>query len=135
VLITLISLFAVINGALIQMIMASRMLYGMARAGWAHRVLASIGERSRTPFVATAVITLGVLVFALWLPLVTLAKLTSFAILLVFVLVNLSLIRIKRFQQPSAEIRVYPLWVPYGGLLLAIALLVLQTLNVLGIAG
>ena len=75
------------------------------------------------------------LVFALWLPLVTLAKLTSLAILLVFILVNLSLIRIKRFQQPPAGIRVYPVWVPYGGLLLAIALLVLQTLSVLGIAG
>ncbi len=135
VLITLISLFAVINGALIQMIMASRMLYGMAQAGWAPRLFARIGERSRTPLASTGVITAGVLVFALWLPLVTLAKLTSFAILLVFVLVNLSLIRIKRFQQPSAGIRVYPLWVPYGGLLLAVALLVLQTLSVLGIAG
>ena len=135
VLITLISLFAVINGALIQMIMASRMLYGMARSGWAPRTLAGIGERSRTPVASTAVITAGVLVFALWLPLVTLAKLTSLAILLVFILVNLSLIRIKRFQQPPAGIRVYPLWVPYGGLLLATALLVLQTLSVLGIAG
>ena len=134
-LITLISLFAVINGALIQMIMASRMLYGMARSGWAPRTLAGIGERSRTPVASTAVITAGVLVFALWLPLVTLAKLTSLAILLVFILVNLSLIRIKRFQQPPAGIRVYPVWVPYGGLLLATALLVLQTLSVLGIAG
>jgi len=135
VLITLISLFAVINGALIQMIMASRMLYGMACAGWAPRLFARVGERTRTPVVSTGVITFGVLVFALWLPLVTLAKLTSFAILLVFVLVNLSLIRIKRFQQPPAGIRVYPLWVPYGGLSLAIALLVLQSLSVFGIAG
>ncbi len=135
VLITLISLFAVINGALIQMIMASRMLYGMACAGWAPRWLSGVGERSRTPVAATAVITAGVLVFALWLPLVTLAKLTSFAILVVFVLVNLSLIRIKRLQQPLAGVRVYPVWVPYGGLMLAVALLVLQTLSAFGIAG
>ena len=133
--ITLISLFAVINGALIQMIMASRMLYGMACAGWAHRLLAQVSERTRTPVVSTVAVALGVLVFALWLPLVTLAKLTSFAILLVFILVNLSLIRIKKFQQPPADIRVYPAWVPYGGLLLAIALLVLQTFSVFGIAG
>ena len=135
VLITLISLFAVINGALIQMIMASRMLFGMARAGWTLRFLASVSERTRTPARSTAAITLGVTIFALWLPLVTLAKLTSFAILLVFVLVNLSLIRIKRFQTTPEGVRVYPSWVPYGGLLLAIGLLVLQTLSFAAITG
>jgi len=135
VLITLISLFAVINGALIQMIMASRMLYGMACAGWVHHLLAKVNKRTRTPVASTAAITIGVLIFALWLPLVTLAKLTSFAILLVFVLVNLSLIRIKRFQKPPAGIRVYPTWVPYGGLLLSIGLLSLQILSLPGITG
>lgn len=133
--IALISLFAVINGALIQMIMSSRMLYGMARAGWTHRALGQVNERTRTPVAATAVTVGGVLLFALWLPLVTLAKLTSFAILLVFVLVNLSLIRIKKMQQPLPGIRVYPLWIPYGGLVLAVMLLILQTLGALGASG
>ncbi|UCH47719.1 MAG: amino acid permease [Betaproteobacteria bacterium] len=132
--IALISLFAVINGALIQMIMASRMLYGMGRAGWLFRSLGKVSERTRTPVVATVTITIGVLLFALWLPLVTLAKLTSFAILLVFVLVNLSLIRIKQIQQAPAGIRVYPLWVPYGGMLLAVLLLVFQTLSTFGVS-
>ncbi len=133
--IALISLFAVLNGALIQMIMASRMLYGMGQAGWLPRSFARISERTRTPVVATATIVAGVLLFALWLPLVTLAKLTSFAILLVFVLVNLALIRIKRFQQAPPGIRVYPLWVPYGGLSLAVLLIVFQTLSALKLAG
>ena len=35
-LISLISMFAVVNGALIQIIMASRVLYGMSREGWLH---------------------------------------------------------------------------------------------------
>jgi len=134
-LIALISLFAVINGALIQMIMSSRMLYGMAQAGWLFRKLGYVSERTRTPVVATAAVAAGVLVFALWLPLVTLAKLTSFAILLVFVLVNLSLIRIKKIQQAPPHIRVYPVWVPYGGLVLAIVLLAFQTLSALGVSG
>lgn len=129
--IALVSLFAVVNGALIQMIMASRMLYGMARAGWLPHNLGSVSERTQTPLVATTIVTVGVLVFALWLPLETLAKLTSFAILLVFVLVNLSLIRIKRRQQAPSGVRVYPLWVPWGGTLLAVLLLVLQSLSVL----
>jgi amino acid transporter len=133
--IALISLFAVINGALIQMIMASRMLYGMGRAGWLFRKLGEVSERTRTPVVATATIVIGVLLFALWLPLVTLAKLTSFAILLVFILVNLSLIRIKKIQQAPPGIRVYPIWVPYGGMLLAALLLVFQTLSAFGVSG
>lgn len=128
-LIALISLFAVVNGALIQMIMSSRMLFGMGRAGWLPRSLAQVSERTRTPLVATVVVTVGVMVFALWLPLVTLAKLTSFAILLVFVLVNLSLIAIKRRQPPPLGVRVYPLWVPYGGLSLALALLAFSILS------
>ena len=131
-LIAIISLFAVVNGALIQMIMASRMLFGMGRAGWLPRVLAQVSGRTRTPLVATGVVTTGVLIFALWLPVVTLAELTSFAILLVFVLVNLSLIAIKRHQPPPPGIRVYPLWVPYGGLLSALALLAFSTLNMFG---
>ncbi len=133
--IALISLFAVINGALIQMIMASRMLYGMGNAGWLPKTLGSVSERTRTPVVATVTVVIGVLLFALWLPLVTLAKLTSFAILLVFILVNLSLIRIKRMQPAPAGIRVYPIWVPYGGMLLAVLLLVFQTLSTFGVSG
>lgn len=134
VLIAAISLFAVVNGALIQMIMSSRMLFGMGRAGWLPRVLAQVSGRTRTPLLATAVVTVGVMVFALWLPLVTLAKLTSFAILLVFVLVNLSLIAIKRNQPPPPGIRVYPIWVPYGGLLFALALLAFAMLSMFGMA-
>ncbi len=117
------------------MIMASRMLYGMGRAGWILKAFARVSARTHTPVVATAAVVVGVLLFALWLPLVTLAKLTSFAILLVFALVNLSLIRIKKRQQPQANIRVYPVWVPYGGLVLTVLLLVFQTLSVLGAAG
>ena len=132
--IALISLFAVINGALIQMIMASRMLYGMGRAGWIFRSMGYVSERTRTPLVATITVSIGVLLFALWLPLVTLAKLTSFAILLVFILVNLSLIRIKKIQQAPQGIRVYPIWVPYTGMLLAALLLVFETLSTFGVS-
>ncbi len=55
-----------------------------------------------------------------------------FAFLLVFVLVNLSLIAIKRHQSPPSGIRAYPHWVPYGGLLSALALLAFSTLSMFG---
>ncbi|MDH3978740.1 MAG: APC family permease, partial [Gammaproteobacteria bacterium] len=47
--ISLIGLLAVINGALIQIIMASRIFYGMSRNGWLPEFLSSINARSQTP--------------------------------------------------------------------------------------
>lgn len=119
-----ISLFAVINGALIQIIMAARMLYGMGAAGWIPEVFAQVSLRTGTPIVATITTACGVLLFALALPLVTLAKATSTVVLVVFVLVNLALIRIKRRDPAPPGARVYATWIPWGGLILALALLV-----------
>ncbi len=118
-----ISLFAVINGALIQIIMAARMLYGMGAAGWIPEVFAQVSLRTGTPVVATMTTACCVLLFALALPLVTLAKATSTVVLVVFVLVNLALIRIKRRDPAPPGARVYANWIPWGGLMLALALL------------
>ncbi len=125
-LISIISLFAVVNGALIQIIMAARVIYGMSREGWLHPALGAVHPRTRTPLLATLVITALVLVMALALPLVTLAKVTSFIILAVFTLINLSLVRIKRRDPRPAGIRVYPMWIPVAGLLSTAGLLLFQ---------
>ena len=116
-LIGVISLFAVINGALIQIIKSARVLYGMSREGWMHRAFGVVHARTQTPLLSTAVVTAGVLVLALWLPLVTLAKATSFIVLIVFALINLALVRIKRRDPRPAGVRIFPLWVPLGGFL------------------
>ena len=94
-LISLISLVAIINGALVQIIMASRVIYGMADQGNAPTWMGDINPLTRTPVKATALVTLIILMLALALPLVSLAKATSFIVLLVFAFVNLSLLRIK----------------------------------------
>lgn len=130
-LISLISLFAVVNGALIQIIMSSRVLYGMAREGWLHDAFAAVHPFTRTPLLATAAVTALVLILALWLPLVTLAKATSFIILIVFALINLSLIRIKRREPRPSGITVYPLWIPLVGLIACSGLVVLQIAQML----
>lgn len=117
VIIGLISLFAVVNGALIQIIMSARMFYGMSREGWHHAAFGAVHPVTRTPLLATAVATGMVLVLALWLPLVTLAKATSFIILIVFALVNLALVFVKRCAPVPAGVRVFPLWVPAAGFL------------------
>jgi len=122
-LISAISLFAVVNGALIQIIMAARMLYGMSTAGWIPSAFSSVNARTGTPIFATVVATCSVLLLALALPLVTLAKATSSVVLMVFILINLALIRIKRRVPNPQGAQVYGTWIPWGGLLLSAFLL------------
>ena len=115
--ITLISLFAVINGALIQMIMASRVLYGISRQGWIPACFGVVHARTRTPLLATAIITGMVTLLAIPLTLRTLADATSFIVLIIFTLVNLSLLGIKLRQPHAAGVTILPMWIPVLGLL------------------
>jgi len=121
-----ISLFAVVNGALVQIIMGARVLYGMSEAGWLPRWFARVHARRRTPHHATAFMTAAVLVLALALPLLTLAKATSFIILVVFSLIHLSLAAIKRRRPPPHGVRAYPRWVPVAGFFLSVAMVAFQ---------
>jgi len=116
VMITLIGMFAVVNGALIQIIMASRILYGMSRQGWLPAIISKVHPMTQTPHIATMLVTIAILAFALWLPLLTLAKITSFITLLIFSLVNLALIRVKLRDPRPDGIMLYPMWIPAAGL-------------------
>ena len=125
----LISLIAVVNGALIQIIMASRVVYGMAQQHAAPTTFAVVNPKTQTPIRATVLIIIAVLTLALWLPLVKLATITSFITLMVFALINLSLWRLKvRAPHPPGVLR-NPLWVPVTGFLLCAGFLLLQILR------
>lgn len=114
---SLIAIVATINGIIVQIIMSSRVLYGLAQQGDLPARFGSVHEITRTPVFATAVTTALVLMFALLLPLHHLADLTSRLTLVVFALVNLSLIRIKaRTPVAPAGAYVAPFWVPWAGL-------------------
>lgn len=130
---TVISMFAGINGALIQLIMAARTLYGMASKGLAPRWLAFINPTTRTPINATLLGATICLVFALGFPLITLAKLTSAIIFVVFIMVNISLIVIKHEEQePGPGALNFPGWIPYIGAITSGLFLVLQLITLLG---
>ena len=81
---------------------------------------------------ATLMVALLVLVMALWLPLETLAKATSYLLLLVFSLINLALWRLKRVGPQPAGIIHVPRWVPASGLVASISFLLMQSLFDLG---
>lgn len=125
--IALIGIVAVVNGALVQMIMASRVLYGMSREGWLPTALGRVGARTRTPLVATVAVTFAALAGALLMPVVALAQWASFVVLVVFALVNAALLRLKlrRVAAPPGAVRV-PAWVPALGCALSLLLLAAQ---------
>jgi amino acid transporter len=126
VMITLISLFAVINGALIQIIMATRVCYGMARQQLLPAVFAKVHAVTRTPAVSTVMVSVMVLMLALWFPIESLAKATSYFLLLVFCLVNLSLWQLKRTVAQPAGIFCVSRWVPATGFIASFAFVIVQ---------
>lgn len=85
---------AMINGILVQIIMVSRVLYGMANDGIAPAWFNKVGATHRTPVRATFAVTVLILALALLFPLVRLAEITSLVTLGVFALVNLALYRL-----------------------------------------
>jgi len=128
--IALISLFAIINGLLTQVIMASRVLYGMANQGRAPIVFASISALTHTPWMATIAVIALLVFFALWLPLLILAKLTSFVILLIFTVINLALWRLSARGEVQLPLRL-PCW-PRFGAVLCLGLLAVQLFSIIG---
>ncbi len=108
--VTVISVLAIVNGVLIQIIMASRVCYGMSKRYGGPAFLHSIDPKTHTPVVATLLIALLILLAALFFPLTSLAKFTSFIILIIFTLINLALWRIqnRHYQSAEANSRSYP---------------------------
>lgn len=110
-----VAIVATVNGVLIQMIMASRVIFGLADRGQLPAAFAQVSRRTRTPSVATACVVAAILCFSLLLPIEELAGWTSQIVLGVFVLVNLALIRLKaRPDEGRAHFRT-PLLVPILG--------------------
>ncbi len=132
-LISLIGIVSVLNGALIQVILAARVLYGLGSARWMPRALARVNPRTRTPLVATALVTGAVLLFALLLSLVALAQATTLITLVIFALVNLALLRIKRRDPKLAGVRIVPGWIPAAGFLVSLGFIGFQVARFAGL--
>lgn len=93
---------AMINGVLVQILMSARTLFGMAHEGLLPAWFGKVDAWRRTPVRATLFVAALILVLALAFPLVTLAEATSFVVLGVFTLVNLSLFVLGgRTEYPS----------------------------------
>ena len=123
---TAITLFAVTNTALINYIMGSRLLYGMARHGLLPAALGRVHPKRRTPHVAVGVLLVVVVTLALSGGVAQLASATSLLLLSCFVVVNGALIVLKlRTDEPPGGFEV-PAIVPALGALVCAALIAVR---------
>lgn len=121
-----ITIFAIGNTALLNYLMGSRLLYGMSRQGLLPGFLGTLHPRRQTP--GAAIVTLFVIVTALILigGVKALAEATVLLLLAVFVVVNLSLLRLQRRpDEPKGGFEV-PAAVPLLGALTCLALIVVR---------
>lgn len=124
--ISVISMFAVLNGALIQIIMSSRVCYGMSREGWLPDWLSDVNKKTRTPVKATVLVTTLIIILAIGFPIETLARSTSFFLLLVFALVNLALLKVKWTATGRENVFRVPLVIPLLGFVSSLGLITAQ---------
>ena len=119
---SVIALFALANGALINMIMASRLLYGMAREGILPKVFAKVHPQRQTPWVAilfTSLLAAGLLITG---ELEDLADTTVLLLLIVFAVVNVCVL-ILRKDEVKGEYFKAPTIMPVIGFIVSLALL------------
>lgn len=129
--ITLIGMFSIINGALIQIIMASRVLYGLSYRQQLPALLSYVNPITQTPIIATLLAGLVVIILALIGSLSSLAKMTSIIILIVFSLINLSLWRIKQRDPAPENCTVFPSWIPLLGFIFSTAFVTTEIIRAL----
>lgn len=119
---------AMVNGILVQIVMASRVLYGMAGEGMMPGLLGRVHPRRQTPVTAIILFTLLVALLALSVPLVQLAEMTSFVILAIFTLVNLSLFLIGRRPGAPERLRRWR-WSGLAGAAVTLALIIAEIMG------
>jgi len=126
IILTFIGMMATINGIILQIIMASRVLYGLAKKGWLHNSLTEVHHCYKTPTLATIIVTSAIVIGTLLLPLVSLAQLTSLIILGIFASVNISLVVIKKRKVENSSYVSVPIIVPCIGALLCLSMILYQ---------
>jgi amino acid transporter len=126
----IISIFAIADGILIQIIKTARILYGMSSQKLIPPLFSSIHPRSRTPQFATFTVAATILILALTFPLLALAQFTSFITLVVFAAINFALWRLKLRPDTlkSGTINL-PAWMPLFAFLLCFLFILIQLIH------
>lgn len=123
--ISAISLFSIFNGAVVQIIMASRVLFSMGRQSLAPGFCAHVSSVTGTPINSTILVIFVIAVFAFLFPIEYLAQFTSAIILVVFSIMNLSLIIIEGRREKKKGFII----IAVIGFVLSVMLLSIEALN------
>jgi APA family basic amino acid/polyamine antiporter len=94
---TIIALFATANTSLILLVVASRMIFGIAREKCLPKILTKIHKKNQTPTFAVILAGIIAILFATSGSIGVVANLTNMGVFLIFFAVNLSLV-INRFN-------------------------------------
>ncbi|SLN33439.1 putative amino acid permease YhdG [Roseovarius litorisediminis] len=113
-----IAVAAALNGVLAQIVMASRVLFGLGRRSLRFAIFYHAHPRFGTPVLASVLVGVVVTGSALTLPVAVLAEVTTLALLIVFAIVNAALIGAKR-RRPESPFAV-PGYVPWAGVTLSL---------------
>jgi len=120
---TIITMFAVGNTALLNYITASRMLYGMSNQGLLPAVVGRVHASRQTPHVAVLILLLILVPLSLSGTIAQLATATVLLLMFVFAVVNASLFVLKRRPgEPPGQFEV-PAFVPLLGAIFCVVLL------------
>lgn len=133
--ISLVALVAMLNGSLVQIVMASRILMSLSRDGMLPAWLAGIHPRTGTPLAATLFVTVVVGALAAALPMARLAAATASVALSVFVLVNVSLVAVllRERRGGTPGVRPLPIAVPVVGAVASVVFLAIELFERLGL--
>ncbi|GAA1823524.1 APC family permease [Agromyces salentinus] len=123
---SLIALVAIANGALLFMVMASRVGYGLAEARLLPRAFGRVLPNRRTPWVSIVVVAAVTIGLALLGDVATLAETTVLLLLLVFLSANVSVLVLKKDKVDHDHFTV-PRIVPVLAIIASIVLLAQQS--------
>jgi len=124
-----IALVAVANGALLTMIMSSRLAYGMAEHGLLPGALSRVLPQRRTPWVAIVATTVVAMLLTLVGDLSTLAETVVLLLLIVFISTNVAVLVLRCDTVEHSHFRVWTA-VPVLGVASCVLLLTQQTAKV-----
>jgi APA family basic amino acid/polyamine antiporter len=109
-LLSAIALFATTNTVLIILLSGSRMLYGLSSHGSLHSMFSKIHFKTKTPLAAIVTIMVASILFVTIGNIITVANITVFLLVIVYSMVNLSVI-VLRLREPNVE---RPFKVPFS---------------------
>ncbi len=127
--ISIVPIITLINGVLAQIIVGSRLMYGMAQKRMAPTVFGRVNRKTRTPILATLIMAVIIIGLALSFSLESLGRASVFILIVVFILCNLSLIVLKRRNPHPQGVKTFPMFVPILGFIFSLGILFMEIIS------